>query len=120
MLEEIIGRAVGLVKGAKAVYLIGMDGVPVAGVGDLDGFPMDVVAASFPGIIRNIQRLNEEADLDDPTEITMSCPTAGLVLRRVTDEYVLLGLMEPGGHVGHIRYELLKASMEVKGELELA
>ena len=117
MLEEIIGRAVGLVRGVRAVYLIGMDGVPVAGVGDLDGLPMEVITASFPGIVKKLQHLNAEADLEPPTEIMMTCPSARLVLRRVTDDYGLIALLGPEGHLGHARYELLKASMEVRGEL---
>ena len=117
MLESTLRRATDAVPGARGIFLMGTDGVPVAGAGGGGDLEMDVVTASYADLLRRIGEANREIRLDAPTELVVGCPGVKLVYRSVTPEYGLLAVLEPDGSVGRARYELLKASLALRPEL---
>lgn len=118
MLEQTLERAAGTVEGIRGIWLIAMDGVPVAGTGDPGDLPLEFIQASWADLLKKAGNANREAELDPPTELVMTCPTAKLVMRAVTGEYGLIAVLAPDGNLGRTRYELLKAGVELRPELE--
>jgi predicted regulator of Ras-like GTPase activity (Roadblock/LC7/MglB family) len=113
ILEAVRERAAGV----RSVLLLGADGVVVAGTGD-DRGGWDPLAASYADLARRTETANRDVDLPRPREWVVGCDTATLVLRAVTDEYLLLAVLAPGGSLGRTRYELRKAAAAALPELQ--
>lgn len=118
MLEQTLERAAGMVEGIRGIWLIAMDGVPVAGTGDPEDLPLELIQATWADLLKKAGTANREAEMEPPTELLMTCPNLRLVMRAVTDEYGLLAVLAPDGNLGRTRYELLKAGIELRPELE--
>jgi predicted regulator of Ras-like GTPase activity (Roadblock/LC7/MglB family) len=117
MFDETLAKVKAAVAGARAVLLVGMDGMIVAGDGETGDLPWDLVVASYADLFRRIGSIHREAGIDDPAELVVTTPAATLVLRAVTPEYALLMVLAPGGSLGRARFELRKAASQVQPEL---
>jgi predicted regulator of Ras-like GTPase activity (Roadblock/LC7/MglB family) len=117
MLEETLERAAGVVEGIRGIWLIGMDGVPVAGCGDPGDFPVEFIHASYADLLKKAGNANREAELEPPAELMVTGSDMRLVMRAVTPEYGLVAVLAPDGNLGRMRYELLKASLDLEPEL---
>jgi predicted regulator of Ras-like GTPase activity (Roadblock/LC7/MglB family) len=106
------------VEGARAVLLVSMDGMIVAGKGEDDDLSWDLVVASYADLVRRIGSVHREAGIGSPAELVVTASDATLVFRVVTPEYALLAVLPPGGSLGRTRFELRKAASRILPELE--
>ncbi len=117
MFDEILGAVRDRAAGVRSVLLLGADGVIVAGVGeDREGW--EPLAASYADLARRAEAAHRDVELPRPREWVVGCPSATLVLRSVTDDYLLLAVVDPDGSLGRTRFELRKAAAEALPELE--
>ncbi len=117
MLDETLAALLTSVPGARAALLVGLDGIVVAGEGQADDLPWDLVVASYADLLRRVGSVNREAGIEDPLELVVSAVNATLVLRSVTPDYGLLMALSPGGSLGRARFELRKAASRIHPEL---
>lgn len=118
MLDETLSGVLASVQGARAVLLLGMDGMIVASAGDAGELPLDLVVASYADLVRRIGSIHREAGIDDPVEMVVNSPSLSLVLREATPEYALMLVLGAGGSLGRARFEMRKTASRVKPELE--
>ncbi len=117
MLDDTLANVKAAVQGARAVLLVGMDGMIVAGKGDDADLPWDLVVASYADLVRRAIGFHQEAGVDAPAELVVTSASAAIVFRAVTAEYALLAVLPPGGSLGRARFELRKAAGQILPEL---
>lgn len=118
MLDTVLGRIQESVEGVDAVFVVGMDGMIVTGKPTPVAAPWDWIAASYTEIVRKIAAAHGEAGMPLPEELVITGGGPALVLRRVTEEYVLLLALRPeAGSLGRARFELRKAASALAPEL---
>jgi len=118
VLDETLAGVAAAVEGARAVLLVGMDGMVVAGKGEDDDLPWDLVVASYADLVRRVGSVHREAGIGSPAELVVTASDATLVFRVVTPEYALLAVLPPGGSLGRTRFELRRAASRILPELE--
>ena len=117
-LEAPLRIALEATSGARVVALVGLDGMIVATAGEPQGAALDVVVASYADLVRRAARVASECGMDGLDELSVSTGDGIAVVRVVTSSYGLLGLLDPGGSFGRMRYELHKAALALLPELE--
>ena len=117
-IEVPLHEALEATSGARAVALVGLDGMIVASAGEAIGASLDVVTASFADLVRRAARVSAECGLDGLDELSVSTGDGTAVVRIVTSSYGLLGVLEPGGSFGRMRYELHKAALALLPDLD--
>lgn len=118
MFERELRAPVERVPGVRWVGLIGLDGVPVAQSGGASEVPVDELAASYADLIRRIAATHREVDVGPPSEVVMSSHDARIVVRTVTVDYGLIAILGPEASLGRARYELHKAALNLRPELD--
>ncbi len=118
MLDDTLASVKAAVEGARAVLLVGMDGMIVAGKGDDEDLPWELVVASYADLFRRSVSFHHEAGIEGPTELVAASTDATLLLRAVTTDYALLAVLPPKGSLGRARFELRKAASRILPDLE--
>jgi predicted regulator of Ras-like GTPase activity (Roadblock/LC7/MglB family) len=118
VLDETLAGVAAAIDGTRAVLLVGMDGMVVAGKGEDGDLPWDLVVASYADLVRRVASVHREAGIEKPAELVVVAADAALVLRTVTPEYALLAVLPPGGSLGRARFELKKAASRILPELD--
>jgi len=118
MLDDAIGKSRECVEGVRGVWLVGLDGIPVAG-GAEEGFGgADEWAATFADLFRKAAAAQKELGRGEPVELIVGDEGGYVVVRAVTPDYGLIGVLHPGGSLGRLRFEFRKACPEVTAEVE--
>ena len=117
MIDEALRRVRGEGDGVDTVVLTGVDGIVVATAGGADGLAPDTVAAAFADLFLKVGNAHREAGLPVPRELTASGPDRRVVVRAVTEEYLLLAVLSERGILGRARHALSKAALALEAEL---
>jgi len=117
LLAEALESARSRIDGAKGLWLVGLDGVIVAGSGNDPGLREEWLAASFTDIFRRVCSAGGEADLAAPAEMTVSGPSGVVVVRPLGDDHALLAVVAADAIPGRARYQLRLVAEQVKAEL---
>ena len=117
MFDEVLGRVLIDVAGARCVLLAGLDGVVVAAAVVKDGPAPDVVAASLADLFRKVAAAHCDAGLFPPKEFISGGSSGQAVMRAVTAQYVLIAVLDGLGSLGRTRFELRKAAAALEPEL---
>jgi predicted regulator of Ras-like GTPase activity (Roadblock/LC7/MglB family) len=114
---ETLRRVADRVEGARAISLIGADGIPVETWGSSEGLSMEIVAAEMGGLLRAARSAGTAAGAGLVREVATVADGAITVLSRVTGEYYLLLLLGREGNLGRGRFELRRAAADLEKEL---
>ncbi len=117
MLDDVLEELLGRVEGCRAAFLLGLDGMIVAGSGEGGREAWELAAASYADLTRRAARVNEEAALGVPAELVVCSAAGTLALRVVRSDYAILVALGPGGSLGRARFELRKAAERLETEL---
>lgn len=112
-LREIADR----VEGARAVSLVGADGIPVETWGSVEHLSIETVAAEMAGLLKAARAVAASADAGAIREVATVAEGAIALFSRVTGEYYLLLLLGREGNLGRGRFELRKAAAALEKEL---
>jgi predicted regulator of Ras-like GTPase activity (Roadblock/LC7/MglB family) len=115
--SETLRRISDRVGGARAVALVGADGIPVETWGSTEGLSMETVAAEMAGLLRAARSASSASGAGSIREVATVAEGAITVLSRVTREYYLLLLLGREGNLGRGRFELRKAAAALEKEL---
>ena len=118
LLEVPLQNALDATAGARVVALVGLDGMLVATAGNGGDRSLEAVVASYADLVRRAARVGSECGMDGLDELAVTTGDGTAVIRVVTSAYGLLGLLDPGGSYGRMRYELHKAALSLLPELE--
>ena len=118
MFDETLAELTARIDGARAIVLTGVDGMilAAAGGGGADPAP-DLLAACLSDVHRRVVAAHRDAGLPLPVETSAGSSDATVVVRRVTDEYLLVALLGPAGGLGRARFEMRRAAARLQTEL---
>jgi predicted regulator of Ras-like GTPase activity (Roadblock/LC7/MglB family) len=117
MFDDVLKNVLTTVAGARCVVLAGQDGVVVAAAVAKDGPAPDVVAASLADLFRRVAVAHRDAGLVPPDEFTSGGASAQAALRVVTEQYLLVAVLDGPESLGRTRFELRKAAAALEHEL---
>jgi len=117
MIDEALRDARGTGEDVETVVLAGADGVVVATAGTADGLAADALAAAFADLFQKVGSAHRDAGLSAPREMTATAAERRVVVRAVTDEYLLLAVLGEKGILGQARHALGKAALVLEPEL---
>lgn len=112
VLEEILER----VEGAKAISLIGLDGIAIDSVNP-GGLPLEGLSAEFTSIVRGLNVSNTELETGEVRQLTVATGRYVTFLSAVTSDYFILMILSADGNYGRARFELLRAKTRLQDEL---
>ncbi len=117
MFDEVLARVLAQVEGARCILLAGVDGVLVASAVRKGGPAPDAIAASLADMFRRISAAYLDAGLVPPTEFSSGGDHEQAALRAVTEQYLLVAVLDGVASLGRIRFELRKAAAAIQPEL---
>ena len=118
MLDDALRRIRETVEGVRGTWLVGLDGIPVAGSAEA-GFGMaEDVAATFADLFRKARGAQGDVGRAEPLELIIGDEAGFVVVRRVAAEYALVGIVGEGGSLGRLRFEFRKVSPDIAVEVE--
>lgn len=106
---ERLHKVLQTVEGARAVCLIGRDGIAIERLAVTDEPNLDVATAQFTDIAKKLQVANAELEAGELREMIETTERYMVILSAVTPEYFLLMILSPEGSLGRARFELRKA-----------
>lgn len=103
---------------ARAVCLVGTDGIPVETWGSIvEGVSIEEVAAEMGRLLKAAGSAAAAGGSREVREVATVTERAIAVLSRVTGEYYLLLLLARDGSLGRGRFELARAAAALEKEL---
>jgi predicted regulator of Ras-like GTPase activity (Roadblock/LC7/MglB family) len=114
---ETLRRIADRVEGARAVSLVGADGIPVETWASAEGLSIESLAAEMGGLLKAARGAGSAAGAGVVREVATIADGAITVISRVTGEYYLLLLLAREGNLGRGRFELRKAAAALEKEL---
>jgi predicted regulator of Ras-like GTPase activity (Roadblock/LC7/MglB family) len=115
--QDTLRRIAERVEGAKAVSLVGVDGIPIDSYGSMEGLSIESLAAELGAFIKSSQNPNSSIYSEPVQQLALVTATSSAILSRVTEEYYLLLLLSRDGNFGRGRFELSKAALALEKEL---
>ncbi|HUP66491.1 MAG TPA: hypothetical protein VM557_14565 [Thermoanaerobaculia bacterium] len=112
ILEEIRKN----VDGAKAVSLMGLDGIAIDSVNP-ENVPLDNFHAEFSAFLKGLRVANAELDAGEIQQFSVVTDRYITFLSAITSDYYMLVIMSAGGNYGRARFELWKAKFKLQDEL---
>ena len=114
---ERLHRVLQSVEGARAVAVIGRDGIAVERLAVAQEPNLDLATAQFTDIAKRFQAANAELEAGDLREMIEKTDRYLVVLSSITREYFLLLVLSSSGSLGRARFELRKAAADLYDEL---
>ena len=114
---DTLRRIAERVEGARAVSLVGVDGIAIDTYGSEDRSAIEALAAEMGAFVKSSR--SREGDSADRVigQLCLMREDTTAILSRVTEEYYLLLLLSPEGNLGRGRFELKKAALTLEKEL---
>ena len=116
MFKEVLDGILERVEGAKAISLLGLDGIAIESVNH-DDIALDVLGAEFGGFIKQIRVANTDLDTGEVLQFSLVTEKYVTFLSSVTPDYFILLVLAPSGNYGRARFELAKAKLRLREEL---
>ncbi len=105
------------VEGARAVALVGLDGIAVEIFAVSEALSMETLAAEMLGLVKAAQNPRSDVVSGPIREFAVVGDRCRILLSRVSPEYYLLLLLGGEGGLGRGRHELAKAALSLEKEL---
>jgi predicted regulator of Ras-like GTPase activity (Roadblock/LC7/MglB family) len=102
VLREIFAR----VDGARAVLLVGFDGMVVACAPAEEMRGWEPVAAAYADLFHKVRGAHETAGLAPPDELVVGSASEFVALRALSLEYAVLAVLSREGSLGRARFEM--------------
>ena len=115
--QDVLRRITERVEGAKAVSLVGVDGIPIDSYGTMEGFTVESVAAELGAFVKAAQSPSSASQSGTVQQLAVVTDRVIMILSRVTEEYYLLLLLSREGNFGRGRFELRRAALSLEKEL---
>jgi len=116
-LDDVLREIHDVVEGARAVLLVGLDGIVVACAPPEGARAWEAAAAAYADLYHKARATQEASDLAPPDEIVVGSAAEFAVLRTVTDEYAVLAIVDRGGSLGRARFEMRRRAPALADEL---
>ena len=114
---ERLQKVLQTVEGARAVAIIGRDGIAVERLALSDEPNLDLATAQFTDIAKKLQLANQELEAGALREMIQKTERYIVILTTITTEYFLMMILSEDGSLGRARFELRKTAAAFFEEL---
>lgn len=114
---ERLNRIMQVVEGARALAVIGRDGIAIERLATSEEPNLDVATAQFTDIAKKLQIANVEMEAGALREMMEKTDRYIVLMGAVTPEYFMLMILSPEASLGRARYEMRKAVAVFHDEL---
>ena len=97
--QDVLRRIVERVEGARAVSLVGVDGIPIDSYGKMDGLSIESVAAELGAFVKSAQSPNGVSQAGTVQQLAVVTDRVITILSRVTKEYYAASRHHLQGHL---------------------
>ena len=118
MFQERLNELADRVEGALSVSLVGRDGLVVQSVQKGESPSQELMAAEIPERIRVLERQVPELSAESLRQLTVTSDRYTIMLSSMSDEYFMLLVLEAGASPGTAGYELRKAALQMRDDLD--
>ena len=115
--QDTLRRIAERVEGARAVSLVGVDGIPIDSWGSRDGPAVESLAAEMGAFVKAARSRGSSSETGPIQQLSLVTEGLIAILSRVTEEYYLLLVLSREGNFGRGRFELRKAALALEKEL---
>jgi predicted regulator of Ras-like GTPase activity (Roadblock/LC7/MglB family) len=116
MFSERLQRIHDRLDGARAVSLVGKDGIQVESHTSAE-IDIETLSAELLTQVRAISDDHRDLAIGSVRQFAVTTDSHTVMLGALTDEYFLLLVMGEGASVGRARYELRRASLDFEDDL---
>ncbi|HEX4825187.1 MAG TPA: roadblock/LC7 domain-containing protein [Candidatus Polarisedimenticolaceae bacterium] len=117
MLDEVLGRVMTGVDGARCIVLAARDGVVVAARARNGAPSPELIAASMADLFEKVGSTFDREGLGAAAEVAVGGVDGHVMMRAVTPDYLLAIALAAGGSLGRARWELRRAAADLVAEL---
>jgi predicted regulator of Ras-like GTPase activity (Roadblock/LC7/MglB family) len=111
---EALAAVANRVPEARAVLIMGTDGIPVERVVVKADSNLDAVAAEFTTLLRSSLSTASDAELGNLRELSVVSETLTALIMAITPEYYLFVSLAPGGLIGRARVAMRLACLALE------
>ena len=113
MLDEQLSAIRNSVAGARAVLLVGLDGIVVA-CSPAEGVRgWEAAAAAYADLFGRARQAQEVADLGPPEELVVGSASEFAVMRAIQNDYLVLTIVARDGGLGRARFEMRRRASAI-------
>ena len=113
---EVLKEAGGRLEGCIGLVVMGMDGIPIEKLILDDGVNFEMLSTECTTILRNTRQASQDVGGGRLRELIIQTDAFVVLVEAITEDYVLLGTLRPGGPYGRARYLLRQASSKLEKE----
>lgn len=117
MFRESLTGLAQKIEGTVALSLIGLDGIAVESVGEMDEAHLEAISAELGGFLKGIRQSSSEVDTGAIEQFCLTTDRYHTIMSEVTSDYFLLMILSRDGNYGRARYELRRAKYRLQDEL---
>ena len=117
MFLEKLSRVAGGIEGARALALVGSDGIPIETVKVAEDIDLEVLTAEALAHIQQIRSNHEEFAVGGVRQFSLVTRNNAMMVSRLVPDYYLLLVMTPQASLGRARYLLRRARLDFEDEL---
>lgn len=117
MISEVIREVQDRVDQFVGIILIGTDGFPIDSI-IKEGSNFETIVIEHIAIIKKVILSMEAMEIGHPVELVIIGDRMSLIFSSITGNYFLAMGVGPKSNIGKARYELKRAVMPLKKELE--
>ena len=116
--DAILHTLVESVPGAMLAIFADYDGESVAHVGrDLPALEVQIIGAQWGVVWSDVKRAFDRARLGGPREVIIDGPRGSALIHRVTDQYYLVLVLGPEGHLAKAFVETVRSAAALVAEM---
>jgi len=107
MFRDLFASLESSIPGFRFICVVARDGIEV-GSHQSGDFPHEVMSAELNGVLRNLERMGEEYDLDGIDQVLIRTGNQSIFVQNLSSELFVLVGMDPNAPTGKTRYEILR------------
>ncbi len=117
MLEAVMDEIASRTPGFQGASIMGTDGIPLAQRTVEEGPDLELFAAECSALLKTLSGLSSQEECGTLRGLYSGGDRWKLLLERITSDYFLLLIVDSEASVGHCRYRLRCAALDLESEL---
>jgi predicted regulator of Ras-like GTPase activity (Roadblock/LC7/MglB family) len=105
MFRDIFHSLEEAIPGLRSVSVVARDGIEVDHF-VCEDLPHDVFSAEMNGVLKNLERMAEEYELESIHEMVIRAKAHNILLLNISQELFILAIVAPNEPTGKARYEI--------------
>lgn len=116
MFAEALREIAGKLNDLEALFLMGIDGLPIEKVVRNQNLNIEMLTAEFTTILRSSNRIGIDVSAGPTEELILLSDKMSVIMKSITPDYFFMMICTPDANLGRARFELKKAKYHLEKE----